>query len=274
MKKLSVLSLSWLGAVTAPHIFRKLTSTKSNWSGTIESLYTTGNDEIAYYIFPGILCPPDSLIKHFIDPKRYDLHLVKYGHKDYNPAIIANAVARHIKGFGYKKIRIISISMGDQVLLHLGEYLKEYVDNDRIEIVSIDSLPNPSFIHKKYRAAIQLSTPILMALRTLGGWVAEIPCFKYDHCWRSPAEVVEQLCSLVSHSHDYTRSPIMSCVKAVIKDGRVFYDPKYAAELFDHAFNRQTPLVHFNTRGKLANLRDVDTVLIYQKVFNSLNWKF
>lgn len=274
MKKLSAFTLGWFGAVTAPHIVRKLTSTKSNWSGVIEPLYTTGNDEIAYYVFPGILCPPDSIIKNFIDPKSYDLHLVKYGCKDYDPAIIASAVARHIKGFGYKKVRIISISMGDQLLLPLGECLKEYVDNDRIEVVSIDSLPNPSFIHKKYRAAIQLSAPVLLTLRTLGGWVAEIPCFKYDHCWRSPAEVVEQLCSLVSHSYNYTRSPIMSCVKAVIKDGHVFYDPKYTAELFNGAFNRQTPLVHFNTRGKLANLRDVDTVLIYQKVLKSLNWKF
>lgn len=275
MDKLSVFTLGWLGMVTAPHVVRKFTSVKSNWTGEIVPLYTTGNDEIAYYVFPGILCPPKSLIMHFIDPKSYDLHMVDYGRKDYNPAVIADAVAKHIKGLGYKKVRIISISMGDQLLLSLGEYLKDYVDTKRIEVVSIDSLPNPSFIGKKYRSALKLSDPLLMTLRTLGGWIAEVPCIKHDQCWHSPAEIVEQLHSLVNYSYDYTKSPMIHCVKAVIKDSMVFYDPKYAASHFDCTFNRiDQPLVYFNPRGKLANFRDIDTILVYRKVFRSLGWKF
>lgn len=275
MKK-SILFASWLGLITTPYIFRKLTTRQGNWTGGISTLYATGNDEIGYYIFPGILCPPEKVIKDFIQPKRYDLHFVHYGHRDYNPILAAEAVSRHIKGFGYKKVRIISISMGDQLLRTLGSCLSKHVQEGRIEIISIDSLPNPTFISNGCLTAIKFTKPLLKTLRILGGVTLEIPCFKRDKCWRSPAEVIEQLSSFTSWDYDYTECPIFNCIRAIIKDGRVFYDPEDAGSIFDKTFNDQEgePLVYFNTLGELANIRDKLTVRGYRSVFESLGWKF
>ncbi len=276
MMKKELLGLSWLGFITTPYIIRKLRENKGSFTGSIASLHSTGNNEIGYYIFPGIMYPPEKIIKDFINPERYDLHLVHYGHRGYEPELAAEAVARHIKGFGYKKVRVISFSMGDQLLRTLGKCLPEYIKESRLEITSIDSLPNPDFIGGGYKTILVAASPFLMALRVLGGIALEIPCFKRDECWRSPAEVMEQLGTLMKWDYDYTDSPIMDCVKAIIKDGRVFYDPKNAGEIFEDTFNcyEDAPLVYFNTQGDLANIRHKETVKGYHKVFQDLNWKF
>lgn len=272
-----LLVLGWLGFVTTPYIVRKLRENKGSFTGSIATLHSTGNDEIGYYVFPGIMYPPEKIIKGFINPERYDLHLVHYGHRGYEPELAAEAAARHIKGFGYKKVRIISFSMGDQLLRTLGKCLPEYVKEEgRLEIVSIDSLPNPDFIGGGCKAILVATSPLLMALRILGGIALEIPCFRRDECWRSPAEVLEQLSTLLRWDYDYTDSPIMDCVKAIIKDGYVFYDPRNAGDLFRETFycTEEEHLVFFNVGGDLANIRDSATVKGYYKVFNYLNWKF
>ncbi|MBR3365706.1 hypothetical protein IKG48_01115 [Candidatus Saccharibacteria bacterium] len=276
MKKLSFIA-SWLGLITTPYIIRRVAK-GNNWSGYIKTLHSTGNDSIGYYIFPGILYPPEAVIKRFISPKRYDLHLIHYGHKDYEPDLAAEAVANHIEALSYKTVRIISFGMGDQLLSTLGYYLSDLVREGRIEVVTIDSVPNPDFINSKYLKALRSVNPVLMAIRIISGWIVEIPCFKKDHCWRSPAEVIEQLSSLTSYNYDYTDDPILDCIKACIKDARVFYDPENAAKLFDTTFNYiedndPKPRLYFNT-GKLCNIRDKATIEGYNKVFNAIGWKF
>ncbi len=275
MKK-SLFFVSWLGLVTAPYIIRRTTSGE-NWSGHISTLHSTGNN-IGYYIFPGILYPPENVVKRFINPERYDLHMVHYGHRDYDPDAAAEAVANHIKAFGYKTVRIISFSMGDQLLSTLGYSLPNLVGSGRIEIVTIDSMPNEDFIHPKYLEVLRLTTPILTALRVLGGWIAEIPCLRRDQCWRSPAEVIGQLGALPGYRYDYIDDPIFDCIVACIKDVRVFYDPRYASSLFDETFNYDEdddpqPRLYFNT-GDLCNIRDKATVDGYHKVFKTIGWKF
>ena len=277
MKKFLRFFVYWLGLITTPYIVRRLTK-GDNWSGYIRTLHSTGNNEIAYYIFPGMLYPPEDVIKRFFGPKRYDMHLVHYGHKDYEPDLAAEAVAKHIKALGYKTIRIISFGTGDQLLNGLNFYLDDLIDEDRVEIITIDSLPNPEFLSKGYLQALRVINPILMAFRVLGGWLAEVPCFKRDGCWRSPAEVIEQLNTLTSYDYDYADDPIIDCVKACIKDTDVFYDPENATELFDATFNyiedeNETPRLYFNA-GKLCDIQDIKTVLGYHKIFASLKWRF
>ena len=274
MKK-RFLVLAYLGAIVAPATVRKLTA--KTWTGKISTLYFSGDKEIAYYVFPGILYPPEDVIRGFFGPNQHDLHLVHYGHKDYDPEAAAIAAARHMQDGGYQKIRIISFSMGDQLLHTLGKCLPEYVKDGRIEIVSIDSLPNPEFIGDGYRIALTLARPLLKALRFLGGTALEIPCFKRDECWRSPAEVIEQLITLPSWEYDYVGEPIFLCVKAVIKDSRVFYDPKDVVDTFDDAFNcyeDRPSIIYFNLGGDLANIRDEATAMGYYKVFDNINWEF
>lgn len=276
MKK-SILFASWLGLVTVPSLVRKFVVDKNQFTGNIQSLNYSGNDDIGYYFFPGILYPPEEVIKSFIKPERYDLHLVHYGHKDYDPISTAKAVARHIRGSGYKKVRIISVSMGDQLLRPLGiELLQDYIRKGRLEIVSIDSLPNPSFISSGYKTALVVASPLLTTLRVLGGWAIEIPCFRHDECWRSPAEVIEQLGGLLKHDYDYTEDPIRDCIKAVIRDEHVFYAPEYSKGLFEDTFNDYEDefLVHFNAGGSLANIRNKQTVKGYHQVFNDIDWEF
>ncbi|MDO4889689.1 MAG: hypothetical protein Q4A25_03325 [Candidatus Saccharibacteria bacterium] len=275
MKK-SILFASWLGLVTAPSLVRKFIVDKNQFTGNIQLLSYSGNSDIGYYFFPGILYPPEDIIRNFINPQRYDLHLVNYEHRDYDPISAAKAVARHIRGSGYRKVRIISVSMGDQLLRPLGIELQDYVKDDRIEIVSIDSLPNPDFISRGYKTALVVASPILMTLRILGGWVAEIPCFRRDGCWRSPAEVIEQLGNLLKYGYDYTEDPIRNCVKAVIRDEHVFYAPEYAKGLFEDTFDdyEYEPLVHFNAGCDLANIRDKKTVEGYRQIFDDIDWKF
>ena len=273
----STLFASWLGLVTAPYLIRRVAK-GDNWSGYIKTLHSTGNDNIGYYVFPGILYPPEDVIKNFINPERYDLHLVHYGHKDYEPDLAAEAVANHIEALGYKTVRIISFSMGDQLLSTLGYYLSELVEDERLEIVTIDSLPNPDFISQKYLNILRIVNPILMPLRILGGWVAEIPCFKWDHCWRSPAEVIEQLSDLTSYNYDYSDDPIIGCVKACIKDSQIFYDPDNISGLFDATFNcfeEEEPEARlYFTSGSLCDIRDKATTTEYHNVFETIGWQF
>lgn len=271
-----VLITGWLGLVTAPCLFRKLTVKKLGlWTGRISTLNYTGSDEIGYYFFPGILYPPERIITDFIQPLKHDLYLVHYGRRDYSPALAAEAVARHAKTLGFKKIRIISVSMGDQLLSSLGHYLRNYVKEQRLEIVSIDSLPNSWFIKDSYLTALKAMNPILMTLRILGGWVAEIRCFRRDECWRSPAEVIEQLNALTSNRYDYTDKLIFRCIKAVIKDRDVFYDPEDAKMLYSGVFeNYENETLVYFTPGELANIRDEKTVDGYRKVFKDLKWEF
>lgn len=276
MKRVELLALTgWIGAVIAPYIFRKLTP-KSNWGGEITTLYSTGEDKVGYYILPGLFCPPEDVFKKFFNPEMHDLHLVKYGNKGYDPTLTARAIARHIRGLGYQKARIISISIGDQVLKPLGKCLDDYVQDERIEVVSIDSIPNPQFIKPVFAAILVAMKPLFKGLRLLGGIALEIPFLKKDQGWHSPATVIEQLDSATKWDYDYTDDPIFDCLRAVAKDREVFYDPKDAEDIFADVFNcyEDEPLVYFNTLGELANLRDDFTVVGYRNMFKKLNWKF
>ena len=270
----------WLGIVTLPYIARKITEEK--FTGQISALNISSDKSIGYYIFPGTLYPSDEVFKGFFQPKKYDFNVVHYGYKDYDPDFIAEQVAEHAKTVGYKKVRVISISIGDQLLSGLNICLKDKVRDASLEIVSIDSLPNPDFISEKYRKPLKTFEPLIVTLRTLGGWLLELPLIRRTGRWHSPAVLMEQIVNLTSWNYDYPADEILDCVVAVIKDDEVFYAPDNSEELFETTYNWPDEelgddpqcRIYYNYNGKLADFLDEPTQKGYKRVFGDLKWQF
>ena len=162
--------------------------------------------------------------------------------------------------------------------------MKEHVENGNLEIVTIDSLPHPEFIHEKYRKPLQNFEPLLVALRTLGGWLLELPFIRHAGHWHSPAVVLEQLTNATSWAYDYSEDEIMGSIVAAIKDSRVFYAPDKSNQLYDLTFNwpeedgpgdiEPSCRVYYNYFGAPADFQDNYTKASYKKVFEAISWQF
>lgn len=268
-KKLAALTGLWIGAVTIPHILGVLTEGYENeFKGKLIRLHKGSEKEVGTYIFPGALSASPIRYKMALKPRHYDLTFVDYGTKDYRPEAAARAVARDIFIQDYESVQIISFSMGDQLLCTLSEELHDMVDEGKIEIVTIDSLPSPEFIDDGLRKVIEFFLPALKTFRTIGGWVTEFPIIRTGGANHSLAELIEQLTAINSYRFDYTRRyKLMKRVVAAIRDGYVFYEPDDTEELFDEAFGPN--VYYFNPSGKLDSINDET-----KEVFKNVGFRF
>lgn len=270
---------TWLGIITLPYLIRKWTEDESKFTGSISTLNSSPDKSIGYYLLPGLTPITKKLAREVFQPKNYDFNLVEYGRQDYNLSTIARAISNHIRHLGYRKVRIITIGISDHILAFLDYTLSDLINDDRIEIIAIDSLPSPDFISRRHYQLLSLIEPGVMSLRILFGWLAELPFIRFKHHWRSPALLAEQLSSIASYAGDYSQEDIVGCVKAVIKNGEAFYDPENISDLLDATFNfieddlDDPPCnVFYNYLGEPGDL--AGSAEGCHKVFKDLKWNF
>ncbi|MBR3414903.1 hypothetical protein IKG73_02735 [Candidatus Saccharibacteria bacterium] len=281
-KKVFFSILTWIGTATLPYLIRKWTEETGKFTGRISTLNYSNDKSIGYYLIPGLIPLPRKLAQSIFEPKKYDFNLIEYGHKDYNLEAISFAIDNHIKQAGYQKVRLITIGLGDHLLAFLDYTLADMIRDEKVEVVTIDNLPSPDFLSRHSYKLLSLVEPGLMSLRIFFGWLAEIPFIRFRGDWRSPAVLIEQLSSLVGYIGDYSQDEIMSCIKAVVKNGEASYASPDIDSLLDITFNfvedeqEDAPpcKTFYNYFGNPSNLADSITAGGCLRVLKNLDWNF
>lgn len=188
--------------------------------------------QMAYYILPGILCPPYREYNHFVqgDGAAYwmkgDCFFVDYGPDYFDPASMAILVADHIKANHFKEVRLLTISIGDQIVPYLANAL---LGSDvTCKSWAISPVVSPDYLNNDTCTLLRISAPFLGIAKILLGWLGQKRIIPWDCVNRSFAEIADQARTIIYNDYDYDRSGLPSNFEAsnlIFSDDDEFMDP-------------------------------------------------
>lgn len=164
-----------------------------------------GDDpRLAAYVLPGIVAPPFDEYNMFADSKVYsfpgDFFLVDYGKDVYSPEDIAKFVAEHAKKNRYQEIRLLTISIGDQITPLVALALE---DSDIVvKSFAIDPCVDPDNLWPGVRTPLRIGMPLARIARFAFGWLGQQRLILWDSAWRSFAEIESQAWA-IAYGNDY-----------------------------------------------------------------------
>ena len=165
---------------------------------------TTG--KLAYYILPGIVCPPYQEYNHFVQGDdnywmKGRCYFVDYGPDHYNPSDIAKMIANHIKENGFTEVRFLTISIGDQIIPFLAEELSG--TDVECKSWSIDPCLSPNYLWENIRRPLQRGMPFACIAKFIFGWLGQKRIIPWDCEMRSYAEICEQASAITYADYTY-----------------------------------------------------------------------
>lgn len=187
--------------------------------------------ELGFYILPGIVCPPYGEYNPFVQgiSGRHMLgrcYFVDYGGEIYDPQAIAEAVAEDIRVHSFKEVRFLTISIGEQIMPFIREYLAK--DNVKIRSWAIDPCIKPSTLYNHVRRPLQLGMPLARALKVALGWLGQQRIIPWDCETRSYAEIEEQAWEIAYG--DYSSDAQVNTL--IIDNNNEFMDPETIKNLY------------------------------------------
>lgn len=218
MKKSTIfkgLALSLAATNIAVPYLKKLLDLESD--GAIHQMTSEFSEDIrtdlAYYILPGIVCPPYQEYNQFLygDNSAHQMQarcfFVDYGKDHYDPKKIAKLIAGHIKRHtSLTEVRLLSISIGDQITPYLAKELKD--TGVRCRVWTIDPCVEPNSLWYHVRRSLQKGMPFAIAFKVIAGWLGQQRIIPWDCEMRSYAEICEQAEAIAYGNYAYTKADL------------------------------------------------------------------
>ena len=176
--------------------------------------------DLAYYIIPGIVPPPYPEYNQFITGYNKGMHghcfFVDYGKDHYSPKNSAKLVVHHAVANHIKEIRLLTISIGSQLVPFIATELANTAISCRIW--AIDPCMCPNYLWPNVRKSLRISMPFAIILKIILGWVGQQRIIPRNNALRSYAEICEQAKAITytDYTHKMTILPKNTTVAGFI----------------------------------------------------------
>lgn len=132
-------------------------------------------DEVMNYFVAGMLNQAESAFGFIVDDLSGGITYANFRNDGWSAEATADAIINDIRKHNYTKVRIFTISVGDQAARYLESYCSDNQEKFQLEVVAINPCPSELVLNEKARRLANLGEPLLDAGCILTGWLSIAP---------------------------------------------------------------------------------------------------